>query len=81
MIIIGEIPQFGRRVQHGNRSRQPCPGFRFWRAGVRHESGTDIVAALTNARFAPEADIRRRDNLVGAHGLRRGLEIMHAGDR
>jgi hypothetical protein len=32
-------------------------------------------------RFAPEADIRRRDNLVGAHGLRRGLEIMHAGDR
>jgi hypothetical protein len=32
-------------------------------------------------RFAPEADIRCRDNLVGAHGLRRGLEIMHAGDR
>jgi len=32
-------------------------------------------------RFAPEADIHRRDHLVGAHGLRRGLEIMHVGDR
>jgi len=51
------------------------------RAGVRYESGTDIVAALTKVRFALEADIHRRDNLVGAHGLRRGLEIMHVGDR